>query len=271
MPRPYDIIMPTLIHLSDLHFGHAFIPHLGEIILREINDIQPEAVVISGDFTMRARHSEYEQARAFLGRISIPTLAIPGNHDQPLTAPVERLARPMARYGKYIHNAIDSTLVTGNWFVAGLNDNRPILPGGFWSREQRAWLEREMTSAPRGAAKVIATHHQLDWGGKWRPAGFWHAERACEFLARQGVELVLNGHTHVPGATQSRDGIVIARAGTATSKRTRNGNTNSYNLISFDENQICVFVRHYDERADAFVAARAFTFPRRRDRGDQKA
>jgi 3',5'-cyclic AMP phosphodiesterase CpdA len=262
--------MPTLIHLSDLHFGHAYIPHLGEIILNEIDAIKPEIVVISGDFTMRARRGEYEHARAFLDRITIPTLTIAGNHDQPW-APLERLARPMARFGKYIHNGIDSTVATGNWFVAGLNDNRPILPGGFWSRAQRAWLEREMTRAPRGATKVIATHHQLDWGGKWRPAGFWNVERAFEFLARQGVELALNGHTHVPGATQSREGIVIARAGTATSSRTRNGNTNSYNLITFDERQICVFVRHYDERADAFVAARAFTFQRRRDRGDQKA
>jgi 3',5'-cyclic AMP phosphodiesterase CpdA len=257
--------MTTLIHLSDLHFGHAFVPHLGELILQEIANIQPEIVVISGDFTMRARHSEYAQARAFLDRIPIPVLTIPGNHDQPLFAPIERLTRPMARYAKYIHNGVDMTRATETWFVAGVNDNRPILPGGFWSRDQRAWIERECANAPRGATRVIATHHQLDWAGKWRPAGMWYPARARELLARCGVELVLNGHTHIPGAIQTREGIVIARAGTATSNRTRHGQSNSYNLITRDEKQISVFIRRYDERARAFVAERAFTFERKRN------
>jgi len=256
--------MTTLIHLSDLHFGSAFVPHLGELILQELTTLKPDMVVVSGDFTMRGRHSEYERARAFLARIATPLLTIPGNHDQPLFAPVERLLRPMARYEKYIHNGADATLSARGWFVAGLNDNRPILPGGFWSRAQRDWLARELANAPRDAVKVLTTHHQLDWGKKWKPAGVWFPARQRALLARLGVELVLNGHTHIASAVQTPEGIVIARAGTATSNRTRHGNTNSFNLITHDEKEIGVFVRRFDERADAFVSARAFTFQRKK-------
>jgi 3',5'-cyclic AMP phosphodiesterase CpdA len=255
--------MPTLIHLSDPHFGPSHNSHLDEIVLNEITMLNPEVVILSGDFTMRARYNEYAQAREFLNRIPKPTLAIPGNHDQPIFNPIERLTRQYARYQKYIRAEIDSLLAINGLFVLGLNDNHPILPGGFWSRAQRRWIERQLTDAPRDAVKVVVTHHPLSWEGKWHPAGFWYPTRALEFLARGGVELVLNGHTHVPGVAQTPQGIVVARAGTAASGRTRNGSSNSYNLIKIDESEISVFVRHYDERADAFVTARAFTFPRR--------
>jgi 3',5'-cyclic AMP phosphodiesterase CpdA len=253
--------MPTLIHLSDLHFGPAYVSHLGEIILEEIAALHPDVVVISGDFTLRARHKEYQAAREFLNRIHQPTLAIPGNHDQPLFAPIERLTRPLARYEKYIHPDADLLLTAGGLFILGLNDNRPILPGGFWSREQRAWLTQQLANSPRGAAKIVVTHHQLLWEG-WRPAGFWYPSRMLESLARSGVELVLNGHTHVPHAVRTREGIVVARAGTATSSRTRHGAGNSYNLVTLDEEQISVFVRRYDAQADTFIATQAFAFPR---------
>ena len=255
--------MPTLIHLSDLHFGPAYLSHLGDLVLKEIETLQPDAVVISGDFTMRARHNEYQAARVYLNQITRPMLTIPGNHDQPLSAPVERLTRPFARYQQHICADTDSTLAAGGLFIAGLNDNRRILPGGFWSRQQRAWLAAQMDGAPRGALRIVATHHQLMWEGKARPAGFWFPARALAFLARHGVELVLNGHTHIPSAEQPAHGIVVARAGTSTSSRTRHGNSNAYNLITIDDRQISVFVRQYSEPNDAFIAARAYTFPRR--------
>lgn len=258
--------MTTLIQLSDLHFGPGHNLHLDEIILKDIAALNPDAVILSGDFTMRARYGEFEQAREFLAKISKPWLAIPGNHDQPLFQPLERITRPFARYQKYVHAEIDSALAANGWFALGLNDNHPILPGGFWSHQQRAWIERQAASATRDALCVIVTHHQLLWGGKWRPAGFWFPTRTLDFLTRNGVELVLNGHTHVPMAEQTPQGIVVARAGTAASGRLRHGNGNSYNLILADTKAISVFVRRYDERTDEFVSAQAFTFPRRATR-----
>ncbi len=255
--------MTTIIQLSDIHFGPSHVAHLDELILNDINALNPDLVILSGDFTMRARLREYEEARDFIKRIPKPTLTIPGNHDQPLFEPFERLMRPYARYQKYICSDIDCSLTADGLFVLGLNDNDRFLPGGFWSRQQRAWLNQQLTSAPRNAFKIIVTHHHLMWEGKWRPAGFWFPNRTLDLLAQRGVELVLNGHTHIPVAVQTPQGIVVARAGTASSGRIRHGNRNSYNLISFDDKQINVFVRDFDERADAFVATRAFTFPRR--------
>ncbi len=260
--------MSTLIQLSDLHFGPLHNSHLDQVILKEIAVLHPDAVIVSGDLTMRARHSEYALAREFLLQLDRPLLTIPGNHDQPIFDPWERFTHQYARYQKYIHANVDSVLAVKGLLILGLNDNHPLLPGGFWSRRQRAWIAEQLSHALPGAVKILVTHHQLAWQGKTRPAGFWYPTRALEFLAQNGVELVLNGHTHVPYAESNR-GIVVARAGTATSGRTRHGTGNSYNVITVDEKQISIFVRRYDEATDAFVAARADTFPRRLGQGEE--
>lgn len=255
--------MPNFVHLSDLHFGPRFIQHLDEILVKEIETLKPDAVIISGDFTLRARYGEYIAAREFLSKITRPTLTIPGNHDQPLFAPIERLTNPYDRYRKYICPTVDASLSVGGLFVLGLNDCRPILPGGFWSNAQRSWIQRELAAAPPGAIRVVASHHQFVWGGKWRPAGFWFPTSTLDWLAGQGVEMMLNGHTHVPVADQVECGIVVSRAGTATSSRIRDGWGNSYNFVMVYPNRISVSVRQYDERTDAYVEAKIYQFPRR--------
>lgn len=256
--------MPTLVHLSDVHFGPHHHAHLDEAVLRDLATLNPDAVIVSGDLTMRARHREFEHARDFLARITQPILTIPGNHDQPILTPrdwVERLTRQYARYQQYIHPTIDTTLEVNGLFIVGLNDNHPILPGGFWTRAQRAWLDAQLARAPHDAAKIIATHHQFVWNG-WRPAGFWRAEETLAWLAARGVELVLNGHTHIADAVQTSHGIVVARAGTATSGRTRRRDGNAYNLITLDAHHIHVQVRRYDAFANTFVVGKTLTFAR---------
>jgi 3',5'-cyclic AMP phosphodiesterase CpdA len=262
--------MPSFIHLSDLHFGARHISHLGDVILNEITALNPDAVIISGDFTLRARHAEYVSAREFLVKISRPVLTIPGNHDQPWFPPLERLITPYARYSQYICPTLDVALTVDGLFALGLSDCHPILPGGFWWPRQRAWIKDQLACAPEGAVKIIASHHQFLWEGKWRPAGFWYPTQALDWLAGQGVELMLNGHTHVPVATQLSSGLVVARAGTATSDRTRHGWGNTYNLIKIEPKQISVLVQQYDPQADAFVQVRAYAFPRRENLDEER-
>ena len=57
--------MARLIHLSDLHFG-AHDQQLVDAVEARIDEETPDLVVISGDFTQRARTEQFADACAFL-------------------------------------------------------------------------------------------------------------------------------------------------------------------------------------------------------------
>lgn len=257
--------MSLLFHISDLHFGPKFNAHLSERVLEDIVRAQPDLTIISGDFTMTARETEYAQAREYLARLPKPVVTIPGNHDQPLafSAAWERVSRPWARYTRYISPMIDVRFEMPGIFVVGVNDNHPIVPGGIWSFSQRKWIAQEFASAPQDACKIFVMHHQLNWDGKWRPFGQWFPNAHLAWLKRLGVELALNGHTHVPLSIQSAHGIVIAQAGTSMSSRVRHGHGNAYNQITITPESLTVQVMGYDDQSDRFVLRSEKTFPRK--------
>ena len=70
-------IMTTLAHLSDLHFGRLD-PRVAESLLEELHERQPDLIVVSGDFTQRARRREFEAARAYVERFPSRPLMVPG-------------------------------------------------------------------------------------------------------------------------------------------------------------------------------------------------
>ena len=53
--------MKRILHLSDLHYGRAR-EDLEEPLLEVIDRLRPDLVVISGDFTQRARRGQFARA-----------------------------------------------------------------------------------------------------------------------------------------------------------------------------------------------------------------
>lgn len=256
--------MALIYHLSDLHFGPKFNTHLSELILQDVRAAKPDLIILSGDFTMRARVSEYEQAQAYVAQLPKPVLTIPGNHDQPLhlSGLPERLTNPWGRYRKYIHPEVDSSFEMPGVFVVGVNSNNRVVPGGIWTSAQRAFVEREFTRAPQDTCKIFVTHHHLEWNGKYRPFGTWFPTSQLDWLKRLGVELILNGHTHVPLTIRTAQGIIIAQAGTSMSGRVRHGHGNAYNRITIQPDSITIQIWGYDPTTDNFVQRAEQSFPR---------
>lgn len=256
--------MTTIYHLSDLHFGPKFNSHLSELILQDVRNAKPDLTILSGDFTMRGRVSEYEQVRAYIEQLPKPIFTIPGNHDQPLHARgiPERLTNPWGRYKKYIHETVDSSFELRDVFVVGVNSNNRVFPGGIWASSQRKFIEQEFTRAPKEMCKIFVTHHHLEWNGKYRPFGTWFPTTQLKWLAKLGVELILNGHTHVPMTVQTAQDIVIAQAGTSMSGRIRHGHGNAYNRIVIQPDSLTVQIMGYDTEQDRFIQRSEKIFPR---------
>src|SRR5210317_1243284 len=85
-----------LFHLSDIHFGLEDNRAL-DWVKREIAERQPDAVAITGDLTMRARHREFAAATAWIKSLEAAVTVEVGNHDLPYFNPVERFFDPYRR------------------------------------------------------------------------------------------------------------------------------------------------------------------------------
>jgi 3',5'-cyclic AMP phosphodiesterase CpdA len=225
-----------------------------EDLVASIKKSRPDLVVISGDFTQRAQHVEFAEARRFLDRIAFPKLVTPGNHDVPLYNLFNRYLRPFRKYDRYIAplDQPSSFFQDDELAVLGLNTARRFTrKNGRLSQAQIAGIARVFASVPPDVTKVIVTHHPLaipSSEGSLELAG--RALAALAAIAAAGIHVLLSGHHHRalsgPVAEVSSAGsILIVHAGTAISTRTRGIAGNSYNLIQIAHGQISVRVMEW--------------------------
>ena len=120
--------MLKILHGSDFHFGKPHLTSVNQAFRRVLETVGPDVVVLSGDFTQRAKDTEYQQARVFLDSLAdVPVIVTPGNHDVPLYRIGQRLLDPFKNYQKYVSRNLDEvTKLDGAIFVA-LNSADPTV------------------------------------------------------------------------------------------------------------------------------------------------
>jgi 3',5'-cyclic AMP phosphodiesterase CpdA len=241
--------MAKIAHLSDVHFG-AHDPLVVAGAEAWLADTRPDLVVISGDFTQRARVEEYQAAAAFLDRIEslgLPTLGVPGNHDVPLYDVVRRFTRPLHRYRRFIDDDLCPWFENAQLAVLGINTARSLtFKDGRISHEQMAIIRERFREVPEERTRILVTHHPLfampiGEAGEPSEAVGRHGE-ALQAIADAGVHVLLAGHFHRSFTESARRMVknagpaLVIQAGTATSTRLRHGEMQSFNLIHADRN-----------------------------------
>ncbi len=201
-------------------------------------ELAPDLVVVSGDFTQRARRREYKAARSFLERLPEPRLVVPGNHDIPLWDVIRRFVSPLGRYRRYITDELAPFYHDDEIAVLGINTARSFTRKyGRINTEQIARAREAFDSVEGEVVKVVVTHHPFDLpsGSHSRLVG--RSAMAMRGLAAAGVDLILSGHLHLQhtGLTTKRYQIegysaLVAQTGTTISTRGR-GEANSFNCI----------------------------------------
>ena len=269
--------MLTLVHVSDIHFGPPFLPEVGEALLEIVPRLEPDIIVASGDFTQRAKESQYAEARAFLDRFPPrPLIVVPGNHDVPLYRVAERIFSPYALYRKYISEELDSVHRQDGVVIAALNTTSPLraIVNGRIRRSQLDFCREAFRDAPDDAVRIVVAHHHFapapDYeGGKVMPG----AKHAIDLFTELRVDLILGGHLHrgyignsldfYPGEDREH-GIIIAQCGTTTSRRgrAREREKNSFNLIRIDEQVIRITHYMYFASASGFAPVSHHIYPR---------
>lgn len=184
---PADAAPLRLVLLSDIHVGNLAMPTWRlERIVDQVNALQPDAVLITGDFV----NGEAPDSAKF--------------HPWMITAPLARLHAPLGVYATLGNHDLDTDAhlveaALGRAHVRLLSDSAarvgPItLIGVDYGETGRHDLARALRQArPLGGVPVLATH---------APPHPW--------LMPRGLPLVLAGHTHcgqivLPGWDNSWD------------------------------------------------------------------
>ena len=259
--------MRTIVHLSDLHFGHVDTALLAP--LREtVAALKPHVVVVSGDLTQRARAREFQEARAYLDTLPQPQIVVPGNHDVPLYNVFKRFFSPLKNYQKYISEELEPTLIDPEIAVIGINTARSLtFKGGRINEEQVERIRSQLCTLDERITKIVVTHHPFDQPPDWdKEHVVGRAPMAMQMLSRCGADILLAGHAHMSHAGQMTarykiEGFaaLVVQAGTATSTRGR-GEANSFNVLRADANTVDVEQYSWDAAIRQFAVARRETF-----------
>lgn len=188
-----------LFHISDLHFGledRDALAWFRECVRRE----QPDAVLITGDLTMRARSREFDAACDWIMALDLPVTVEVGNHDLPYFNPVARFLHPYRRIRR-IEALVERELDFRNLAVVPLKTTARAQWRFDWSK---GWVTRKalartlaaIDALPRGTQVLVTAHHPLVEAGTKGRALTRGGAAALAALADSGVAAVLTGHVH---------------------------------------------------------------------------
>ena len=219
-----------IVQLSDIHVGSQFQESIFNKVLQEVNEINPDAVLITGDLTNEGLKSEYEECKKILSKLTCKKIiTISGNHDYRNSGYL--VFKKYFPFETVNELSKDVVLVT-------IGTARPDRNEGEVGYRQNLWLERTMKKY-HDKVKILAMHHHLvgipDTGSD--RVTVIDAGDVLRTILDSKVDLVLCGHKHRPWIWNFR-GLSIVNAGTASSDRVRGLFENTYNIITIDDKKI---------------------------------
>ena len=237
-----------IFHLSDIHFGLENNTAL-DWVKQLIEEQKPDAVAITGDLTMRARHREFEAATHWINSLSAPVTVEVGNHDMPYFNPIERFFAPYKRF-RGMEEKVEKELDLGSLAIVPLKTAVRMQPRLNWSKGwvSPAALEKclaAIDALPEGKRALVTVHHPLREVGTQGTALTRHGDKALRELAKRPVQAVLSGHVHDAfDILEETDNGPVRMIGAGTlSKRTRS-TPPSFNEIEWDGDRLTVCVRN---------------------------
>lgn len=228
------------------------------------------AIVLSGDFSQRARVHEFERARDLVQafRAVAPTITVPGNHDAAWWhAPFGYgdFARVHERYRQYICDDLAPTVQAPGVTMVGLNSAWGTNPealtwyprdwrvkGGL-TEEQLAHAHSRLAGAPAGDLRLLVVHHNVLRGRLSNRWGLKQPLRVLDAIAAMPVDVVCTGHDHEERVERVERGaghFVVSAANTLSS-RMRGHRPSALNVIEASPDMLTVQAWGYTEGAFA--------------------
>ena len=193
--------MTRLFHVSDIHFGAEDRAAL-DWFAATVADERPDAVIVTGDLTMRARRHEFAVAQAWLESLRRPVTVEVGNHDLPYFNLLARFVTPYRRF-QALERMIERPLDLNGVSIVPLKTTARAQFRLNWSKGHvsRRALGRTLghiAEVPDDHLLLVACHHPLVEAGTRSTSHTRGGRAALDALAAAGAHGVLTGHVHDP-------------------------------------------------------------------------
>ncbi|NIO36818.1 hypothetical protein GTO27_03845 [Candidatus Bathyarchaeota archaeon] len=215
----------SIVQFSDTHItsGSSFNAIAFIRAAEQVNHLDIDYLIHSGDVTERGTREDYELARQLLSTIKKKMIYIIGNHD----------ARNVGYelFGKYI-GSIEPVFMDDRVMIAGFDSTIPDRDEGRFGARHILKLKRILRKEGEDRTKIVVFHHHLlpiPKAGRERSM-IVDAGDVLKAVLDYNVDLVLNGHRHSPNIFRVEDTVVI-NSGTLSHYKTRAGDYHSYNII----------------------------------------
>ncbi len=269
-----------IVHLSDTHFGRVADLRQIQAVEELVPDLDARLIVLTGDLTLRARHGEFQAARAFMQELerTAPVLTIPGNHD------VQWWWRPFfpwsahakyRKYARYFGPLLSPIMDFPEAVIVGANTSHGIAWGsltprlrdiavkGHLPKSQIDRAREAFSAAGSERVRVLVVHHNVLRGELSQRMGLARWRQAQRRIVESGADVVLCGHDHQEQADLLQERVVISCAGTL-STRSRGNRPSVFNRVSVDDHAIHVEFFRWETSDGVFKRSDVHTFPRPR-------
>jgi 3',5'-cyclic-AMP phosphodiesterase len=236
----------VIAHISDLHCGSRYhIPSLATRVIDEVNALEPQVVVVTGDLTDMGYRAEFRQAHRMLERLTCENVfVLIGNHDARNVGEV---------HFEEFFGSRRRELELPDMRLIGLDSSEPDLDSGRIGRETYRYINERFSIDPEEFSVVAMHHHLVAVPGTGRERNtVYDAGDLLRVLADCGVDLVLCGHKHVPNVWRLED-MLIVNAGTCCTHRLRGKVRPAYNVIEITEDRSRVRVLRKEPFVDAEI------------------
>lgn len=242
-----------VLHLSDIHCGHPFVAEQMAAAEAVATSAHFDAIVVSGDFSQRARVHEFEQAHAILSRLRAvaPVCVVPGNHDTAWWhAPfgLGDVSRLHARYRQFICDDLEPTVRIPGLSIVGLNSAAGMFSQAltWYPRDWRvkggltdAQLVRARERLAQSAAtdlRLLVVHHNVVRGRLSHRWGLARPQTTLDAIAAAAPHVVCTGHDHEERieVVQRSTGRFLVSGANTLSSRMRGHRPSALNVIEAD-------------------------------------
>ena len=162
----------TIVQVSDIHLQPFTKPDLVKRAVEMSNELNPDLVVLTGDYVWRDQDAVFELAPILAGlNARHGVYSVLGNHDHWLDVEATKRAFEEARLPLLINQGLEISAGNGSFYLAGMDDG--------WSGQPD--LNQAVEKAPSGVPIVLLLHEP---------------DLVDETSLDPRIALQLSGHTH---------------------------------------------------------------------------